>query len=156
MFKHISLNMRFAPYLYLFNQLKFKIMKSIIKITFFAIALFSVQSIFAQNNVDHKMADNSDVTVIHLTQTKGEFETKNLNLKPGKYIFEVTNNGVDHEVAFMLASAKTPKEGIQAAGLPKLLKDGETQKSNVVELKEGTYLYNCPLNPTPQYTVTVK
>ena len=64
---------------------------------------------------DHQMTAK-DVTVIHLTQTKGQFDTQELNLKPGKYIFEVTNEGVDHEVAFMLVPADSPKDAIQAAG----------------------------------------
>lgn len=132
-------------------------MKSIIRIAFFALAILGTQNLFAQKAImaDHTMTAK-DVTVIHLTQTEGQFETQKLNLRPGKYIFEVTNDGVDHEVAFMLTNAETPKTGIQAAGLPKMLKKGETQKSGVVELTAGTYLYNCPLNPTPQYTLTVE
>lgn len=133
-------------------------MKSIFKFAFFALILLGTQNLFAQQKatmVDHKMT-HKDVTVIHLTQTEGQFETQALNLKPGKYIFEVTNQGVDHEVAFMLVPADSPKDAIQAAGLPKLLKDGETQKSGIVELTAGTYKYNCPLNPTPQYTLTVE
>ncbi len=133
-------------------------MKSIFKITLFALVFLSTQNIFAQKKAmmdDHKMTNN-DVTVIHLTQTKGEFDTQSLNLKPGKYIFEVTNKGVDHDVAFMLVPSDKPKDAIQAAGLPELLEDGETQRSGVVELTAGTYKYNCPLNPTPQYTLTVE
>lgn len=146
MFKHFKI-----------KTIKFLIMKSIFRITFFALALLGTQHLFAQKAMvaDHKMTAK-DVTVIHLTQTEGQFETQALNLRPGKYIFEVTNDGVDHEVAFMLTKAETPKQGIKEAGLPKMLKKGETQKSGVVELTTGTYLYNCPLNPTPQYTLTVE
>ena len=124
-----------------------------------AIALFSTQQILAQDKMmtkHDKMMNKNDVTVIHLTQTTGEFDTQNLNLKPGKYIFEVTNQDVDHEVAFMLVPSDKPKAPIKAAGLPGLLNKGETGKSQVVELTAGTYLYNCPLNPTPQYTLTVQ
>lgn len=133
-------------------------MKSIFKITLFALAFLNTTNAFAQQKAmmaDHKMTKD-DVTVIHLTQTKGQFDTQSLNLKPGKYIFEVTNESVDHEVAFMLVPADSPKDAIKAAGLPEMLEAGETQRSGVVELTAGTYKYNCPLNPTPQYTLTVE
>ena len=31
-----------------------------------------------------------------------------------------------------------------------------TTKNYIVELKEGEYLYSCPLNPTPDYRLVVK
>jgi len=33
---------------------------------------------------------------------------------------------------------------------------GATQSSGVVNLTPGEYVYSCPLNPTPKYTITVK
>lgn len=36
------------------------------------------------------------------------------------------------------------------------MKKGETQYTGIVELKEGYYVYSCPMNPTPHYTITVK
>ncbi len=99
-----------------------------------------------------------DVTVIKLDQTPGKFEKEGLNLKPGKYIFEVTNVGVDHELGFVIAPVTQGKEGdhIKAGYLGKTIKDGETSRSKVVVLEEGTYNYFCPLNPTPHYQITVK
>ena len=99
-----------------------------------------------------------DVTVIKLDQKPGKFEKEGLTLKPGKYIFEVTNAGVDHEVGFVIASVKDGKEGdhVKQSYLGKTIKDGESSRSKVVVLKEGTYNYFYPLNPTPHYQITVK
>jgi Cupredoxin-like domain len=125
--------------------MKNKIIASLIAI--FAIAF----STYAQENA----------TLVKLTQTSGRFEGKEIKLKSGSYQFEVTNKGVDHEVAFFLQkeSDKTNKEFSSAlanSGLPKLLKNGETAKTGVVELTAGKYVYSCPLNPTPHYTIVVE
>ncbi|OEJ99950.1 plastocyanin/azurin family copper-binding protein [Roseivirga misakiensis] len=103
-------------------------------------------------------AQQKEATVIKLDQTPGEFVTKELTLKPGKYIFEVTNKGVDHEVGFVIAPVKDGKEGdhIKAGYLSKAIKDGEKGSSKVVNLAAGTYNYFCPLNPTPHYKIVVK
>ena len=103
-------------------------------------------------------AQKSEAKVIKLDQTPGEFVVQELTLKPGKYIFEVTNSGVDHEVGFVIVPVANGKEGdhIKAGYLPKAIKNGEKASSNAVELKAGTYNYFCPLNPTPHYKIVVK
>jgi uncharacterized cupredoxin-like copper-binding protein len=113
--------------------------------------LFLALSSVAQDNV----------TTVKLVETPGQFETKSLELKPGKYQFDVTNKDVDHEVAFFLQKEtdKGTKEfstAIANSGLTKTLKLGESAKTGVVELQKGTYVYSCPLNPTPHYVITVK
>ena len=100
-----------------------------------------------------------DARVVLLDQTPGEFEKTELKLKAGKpYIFEVTNDGVDHEVGFVIAPAgKTEAANhIQNAYLSKTIKDGESARSQEVILEKGEYVYFCPLNPTPQYKLVVK
>ncbi len=99
-----------------------------------------------------------DVKKVHLEQTKGEFTVKEITLSPGDYIFEVANSGVDHAVGFVVApEGKTDQEHhIKNAYLKKTIKDGEVATSNTVSLEKGTYVYFCPLNPTPQYKITVK
>lgn len=103
-------------------------------------------------------AQNEEPTVIKLDQTPGKFVKEGLTLKPGKYIFEVKNDGVDHEVGFVIAPVVNGKEGdhIKKGYLSRAIKNGETAKSKVVELKAGTYNYFCPLNPTPHYQIIVK
>lgn len=102
---------------------------------------------------------NQEATVIELVQTPGMFEPTELELEPGKYIFKVTNRSVDHEVAFLLSEGKkdgTPGEEVADSRLPKTLKRGETASTPVVELSPGKYVYQCPLNPTPHYIITVE
>lgn len=96
--------------------------------------------------------------VVKLTQVDGKFTKTELKLKPGKYIFEVTNKKVDREVGLVVAN--TTEEGttgdhIKEGYLSNAIKKGETARSQVVELGEGTYKYFCPLNPTPEYTIKV-
>jgi hypothetical protein len=77
-----------------------------------------------------------------------------LTLKPGKYIFRVTNSNVPYALGFWLRG-----DGIvNRATLPSVsgggLKKGTT-KDYEIELKVGEYVYSCPLNPTPDYKLTV-
>lgn len=123
-------------------------MKNLIKSIVFGLLLLSGIMSFAQ-----------DANTIKLDQTPGEFNTKELTLKAGEaYTFEVTNKGVDHEVGFVIAPAgKTDQEHhIADAYLSKTIKDGETARSKTVTLPKGEYVYFCPLNPTPEYKITVK
>lgn len=123
-------------------------MKTLSKaILILTVAIFSSASMFAQ-----------EAKVIKLEQTKGEFTVKSLTLSAGDYIFEVDNNGVDHAVGFVLSpKGKTSQENhIKSAYLKSTPKDGEHAQSNVVSLEKGEYAYFCPLNPTEEYTLTVK
>ncbi|HEY9116547.1 MAG TPA: plastocyanin/azurin family copper-binding protein [Roseivirga sp.] len=104
------------------------------------------------------LAQENNATVIKLDQLPGKFKTEELTLKPGKYIFEVSNVGVDHELGFVIAPVDEGKEGdhIKTSYLAKTIKNGETSRSQIVILAEGTYNYFCPLNPTPHYQIIVK
>lgn len=78
-----------------------------------------------------------------------------LELKPGKYVFRVTNKSVPYELGFWLRG-----EGVVGrATLPSVsgggLTTGKTQ-DYVIELKPGNYVYSCPLNPTPDYKLVVR
>ncbi len=82
-------------------------------------------------------------------------EAKPLALKPGKYVFRVTNKNVPYELGFWL-------RGASAAGrvtLPSVsgggLMPGKTQDYEI-ELKPGEYVYSCPLNTTPDYKLVVR
>ncbi|MFK8054509.1 MAG: cupredoxin domain-containing protein [Saprospiraceae bacterium] len=107
----------------------------------------------------HKM--ESAVTLVQLTQTPGEFNVKGLTLDAGDYTFEVTNDGVDHEVGFVVQKAADRdadmmKTAIKSAFTTEVVAPGATQRTGVVSLTPGEYLYFCPMNPTPKYTITVK
>lgn len=99
-----------------------------------------------------------DAKVIKLEQTPGEFTVQGLTLTEGTYIFEIANNGVDHEVGFVLApKGKTDAENhIKEAYVQNAVANGTTSTSKQVKLTKGKYVYFCPLNPTEQYALTVK
>lgn len=78
---------------------------------------------------------------------------KPLQLKPGKYIFRVTNSNVSYPLGFYLRG-----EGIKKISLPKVSGGGLTKgttKDYEVNLTAGEYVFSCPLNPTPDYPVVV-
>ena len=86
--------------------------------------------------------------------------SKALTLKPGKYIFRVTNKNVPYSLGFWLREEdynwanplhKLSKISVSGGGLD----TGKTLDYEV-ELKEGEYLYSCPLNTTPDYKLHVK
>jgi plastocyanin len=121
------------------------------KVIFTLIAVFGVAMF--QNATAQK------VKTIKLEQTTGEFDKTELNLKAGKtYQFEVTNNGVDHEVGFVLAPANNTEMAghIKEAYLKNTVMDGKSAMSGEVTLEAGEYVFFCPMNPTPQYKVMVK
>jgi len=131
--------------------------KSIILTLAFVMSIVSFS--FAQ---DSKMAHKGDmkhkVETIKLEQTKGVFTTEKLTLDAGTYVFEIANNGVDHEVGFVLApKGKTDQPNhIKEAYVQAPVKNGSKSTSKEVTLAKGEYVYFCPLNPTPQYTLIVK
>lgn len=82
-------------------------------------------------------------------------KAETLELKPGKYIFRVSNRDVPYDLGFWLRGATL----LSRATLPSVsgggLAMGQT-KDYEVELKPGEYVYSCPLNPTPDYPLVVK
>lgn len=75
-------------------------------------------------------------------------------LKPGRYIFRVTNRDVPYELGFWLRGAglsgRVTLPSVSGGGLT----TGKTQ-DYAIELKPGEYLFSCPLNPTPDYRLLV-
>ena len=87
-------------------------------------------------------------------KTSKERPFKKLHLKPGKTIFRVENKNVPYELAFWVRGT-----GVKRLTLPSAsgggLKTGKTQ-DYIIDLKPGEYLFNCPLNPTPDYPLVVE
>ncbi len=127
-------------------------MKKIISILVIALA-FTI-------NTNAQDAMQKDVKTVSLEQTKGEFTQKGLTLSEGSYVFEVANNHVGTDVGFVLVpkgkDAANPENHIKTAYVTTVVKDGKVEKSNTTTLKKGEYIYFCPLNKTPQYTLVVK
>lgn len=129
--------------------------KSILILVFGLVSILSSLSFAQAQNMD------KEVTVIELTQTPNQFTTQSLSLKPGKYQFKVTNQNVDKELGFVIQKESEKSMDVMKTAIPnsfttKPIKKGETQLTGIVELKAGTYVYSCPLNPTPHYTISVK
>nr|WP_321232728.1 cupredoxin domain-containing protein [uncultured Psychroserpens sp.] len=110
-------------------------------------------------NAQDKMAKTA-VKTVSLEQTEGAFTQQELTLKEGSYVFEISNNNVGHQVGFVLVpkgkDASKPENHIQTAYVTKVVDNNSKEKSNVTVLEKGEYVYFCPMNPTPQYTLTVK
>ncbi len=82
-----------------------------------------------------------------------------IRLKPGEYVFRVTNRDVPYELGFWLRSKgydwrnplhKVTKTSVSGGGL----NTGKSQDYEVT-LKAGEYVYSCPLNTTPDYRLIV-
>ncbi len=82
-------------------------------------------------------------------------KSKTISLKPGKYIFRVTNKNVPYGLGFYLRGDGL----VNRASLPSVsgggLNKGVT-KDYEITLKPGEYVYSCPLNPTPDYKIKVE
>lgn len=134
-------------------------MKKIISILVIALT-FTLTGNAQDSMKKDAMIKDSKATVVSLEQTKGEFTQKEITLKEGNYIFEISNNNVGHQVGFVLVpkgkDASKPENHISTAYVTKAVEDNTKEKSNVTTLAKGEYVYFCPLNPTPQYTLTVE
>ncbi len=78
-----------------------------------------------------------------------------MKLKAGKYIFRVTNKNVPYGLGFYLRGAGI----VGRVSLPKVSGGGLSlgvTKDYAIDLKPGEYVYSCPLNTTPDYTLIVE
>ncbi len=120
------------------------------------------QFLESENGVDRdfQTAKKADCEAINAkTGAERLADAKVLTLKPGRYIFRVTNLDVPYELGFWLREHdynwknpldKLTKTSVSGGGLT----TGAT-KDYEVELEPGDYLYSCPLNPTPDYKLVV-
>lgn len=127
-----------------------KTMKNLVVGLFLIAVSFSAT---AQEKVSNKA-----VKTVSLEQTNGEFTQKAITLSEGTYVFEIANSGIDHEVGFVLApKGKTDAANhIKNAYVTKTVATDSKEKSNNVTLTKGEYVYFCPMNPTPQYSLIVE
>jgi len=105
----------------------------------------------------YTLSVHEDVETIKLGQVVGEFKVQALTVSEGSYQFEIANNGVDHEVGFVLVpkGKYAPEHHIKEAYVTTTVSDGKTSRTGVMDLAAGEYEYFCPLNPTPKYSLTV-
>ena len=120
------------------------------------------QFLESENGVDHDFETTQFADCEAINERTGAArlaEAPALKLKPGTYVFRVTNKDVpyalgfwlrDHDYNFLNPLHKLTKTSVSGGGLVM----GKTQDYEV-ELKPGEYLYSCPLNPTPNYRLIV-
>ncbi len=116
------------------------------------------QFVESEYGVDHGFASikKSDCEAINAETGAARLaEAKVLTLKPGAYIFRVTNKNVPYQLGFWLRGSGI----VGRVALPSVSGGGLTTgatKDYAVTLKAGEYLYSCPLNPTPDYKLVVE
>ncbi|MFQ5471104.1 MAG: hypothetical protein ACE5EH_12545 [Gammaproteobacteria bacterium] len=106
---------------------------------------------------DHhfKSSRSGDCEKINATTQDARLKrAKTLRLKPGDYVFRVTNKNVSYELGFYLRAANL----LNRLSLPSVsgggLLTGKT-RDYPVKLIAGQYAFSCPLNPTPDYRLIV-
>ena len=121
------------------------------------------QFLESENGIDRGFTSQQKADCEAINAATGESrlaEAKVIALKPGHYIFRVTNKNVPYELGFWLRESdydwknplhKLTKTSVSGGGLT----TGVT-KDYEVELGEGDYLYSCPLNTTPDYRLEVR
>lgn len=133
------------------------------KVTVVNLTQVPCQFLESENGIDHgftttKKADCEAVNAKSAMERLNK--AKVLKLKPGDYVFRVTNKNVPYDLGFWLRTKgydwrnplhKLTKTSVSGGGL----KRGQT-KEYAVTLKPGVYLYSCPLNPTPDYRLVVE
>ncbi|MEM7170701.1 MAG: hypothetical protein AAF530_11060 [Pseudomonadota bacterium] len=121
------------------------------------------QFVESENGVDHGYTTTKKEDCEQINAQSGAErlnEAKVLTLKPGKYVFRVTNQNVPYELGFWVRESdydwknpldKLTKTSVSGGGL-----DVGVTKDYEVELELGEYVYSCPLNPTPDYKIIVE
>ncbi len=121
------------------------------------------QFIESENGIDrgYTTTKKADCDAINAKTGAARLARANvLELKPGRYVFRVTNKDVPYELGFWLREHdynwknplhKLTKLSVSGGGL----KLGATQ-DYAVALEPGVYVYSCPLNTTPDYKLIVK
>lgn len=123
------------------------------KIAVLMTLLFAITSTLqAQDMKKDAMAKTeSNIQVIQLEQTPGEFTQKKVTVAAGTYVFEIKNNA-GKDVGFVLVpkgkDISDPNNHIKTAYVTDLVKDKTTGNSNKTKLAKGEYVYFCPLNET--------
>ncbi len=101
-----------------------------------------------------------EVKTVALEQTKGEFTQKALTISEGTYVFEIENSNVGTDVGFVLVpkgkAIDKAENHIKNAYVTAVVKNNTTGNSKQVTLTKGEYVYFCPLNKTPKYTLIVE
>jgi len=116
------------------------------------------QFVESENGVDSMFDARSADDCESINSESGEQRVDDaevIKLKPGRYVFRVTNQDVPYALGFWLRGAGI----VGRVSLPSVSGGGlvtGTTKDYAIELEEGEYFYSCPLNPTPDYRLVVE
>lgn len=89
-----------------------------------------------------------------LTAQQRLAQSRPIKLKPGMYVFRVTNKNVPYTLGFWLRGV-----GLGRLTLPSVSGGGIERGKSIdyaITLGPGEYRYSCPLNPTPDYVLLVE
>jgi hypothetical protein len=115
------------------------------------------QFVESENGVDHmyETTKAADCKAINAKSGRARLaKAKVLRLKPGRYIFRVTNKNVPYGLGFWLRG-----KGLGRVTLPSVSGGGMNLGVTLeykITLRPGEYYYSCPLNPTPDYRLVVE
>ena len=103
----------------------------------------------------YKSTKKADCEAINAKTAEQRLKAANvIKLRAGKHVFRVTNKNVPYSLGFYFRGSGI----VNYATLPRTsgggLKTGTT-KDYAIDLKPGEYIFSCPLNDTPDYTVVV-
>lgn len=111
-----------------------------------------------EQGYDHRFKTKQATDCVEINSETGAdrlAEVKPLVLKPGRYVFRIQNRDVPYQLGFYLRASSRLIRALRPKVVGGGIEQGET-KDYEVELVAGKYLYSCPLNPTPDYPLTVK
>ena len=103
------------------------------------------QFVESENDFDHGFtaARKADCEAVNdTTGAERLAKSRVLTLKPGKYVFRVTNKNVPNDLGFWLRG-----KGLGRLTLPSVSGGGlgtGVSKDYAIDLKEGEYFYSCP------------
>ena len=111
-----------------------------------------------EGGVDHGFETRQAIDCVVINSESGAERLSNVQpliLKPGAYVFRVSNKNVPYQLGFYLRASSR----VKIPFFPKVagggLNEGDT-KDYAIELTPGSYKFSCPLNPTPDYPLIVK
>lgn len=115
------------------------------------------QFVESENDIDHNFESSTKADCERIHGQSGDDRlaaAKTIELKPGKYIFRVTNKDVEYPLGFYLRGESV----LDKVRLPRVsgggLATGVT-KDYEITLVDGEYVYSCPLNSTLDYKLVV-
>jgi len=93
----------------------------------------------------YSLTVSDKVEKIKLSQVPSKFTKRKVKVSEGLYQFEISNNGVDHEVGFVLVpkGKYEPEHHIKTAYVKNAVANGKSSTSQIVDLKPFFIFLQC-------------